>query len=151
MTSVATIAEGDGEFAAVPVLLRRLNEHFAPGTYVQLPTPIRVYRDRFLNRDEEFRRHLLLAAGKCGADGWILILLDADDDCPAELGRKLRRAPRSWCRIGACRSYWRTESTKLGSLRRLHRSMGTAVSSSMLRKRPKRNVRVMPKDGSPSA
>ena len=46
-------------------------------------TPIRVRRDQFLNRDKEFSRHLSLAAGKCGEDGWILILLDADDDCPA--------------------------------------------------------------------
>lgn len=30
-----------------------------------------------------------LAADKCGEDGWIIVLLDADDDCPAELGIKI--------------------------------------------------------------
>jgi hypothetical protein len=87
MTSVATIVEGDGEVAALPVLLRRLGEWRTPGVHAQVLAPIRVHRDRFLNRDEEFHRHLLLAAGKCGEDGWILVLLDADDDCPAKLAR----------------------------------------------------------------
>ena len=44
---------------------------------------------RFLNRDEEFKRYLLLAAAKCGNNGWILVLLNADDDCPATLGPKI--------------------------------------------------------------
>lgn len=84
---VAPIVEGEGEVAALPVLLRRLNEWRTPGLYVQVSPPIRVKRDRFLNRDDEFRRHVLLAAAKSGPSGWVLILLDADDDCPAALGR----------------------------------------------------------------
>lgn len=89
MTSVAAIVEGDGEVSALPILLRRLGEWRTPDVYTQVLAPIRVHRDRFLNRDEEFRRHLLLAAAKCGEDGWILVLLDADDDCPADLGRRV--------------------------------------------------------------
>jgi len=35
----------------------------------------------------------MLAAHKCGEEGWILILLDADDDCPRSLGAEtLKRA-----------------------------------------------------------
>src|SRR5690606_16695640 len=49
----------------------------------------RVRRDRFLNKEDEFRWHLLLAALKSGEDGWILVLLDADDDCPAEMDPRL--------------------------------------------------------------
>lgn len=95
MTAVVVIVEGDGEVAALPILLRRLGEWLSPERPVMVPTPIRVRRDRFLNRDEEFQRMLLLAAAKCGAAGWILVLLDADDDCPAELGpRILERAQR---------------------------------------------------------
>lgn len=89
MSSVASIVEGDGEVAAIPILLRRLHERFGPSTFVKVLAPIRVYKDRFLNRDEEFQRHLLLAAAKCGPDGWILIVLDADDACPATLGSKI--------------------------------------------------------------
>lgn len=87
MTIVSAIVEGDGEVAALPVLLRRIGGWLSPEASIQLPQPIRVRRDRFLHRDEEFRRHLLLAAAKCGDDGWILVLFDADDDCPADLGR----------------------------------------------------------------
>ncbi|MGQ0700911.1 MAG: DUF4276 family protein [Panacagrimonas sp.] len=86
MRSVASIVEGDGEVQALPVLLRRLNEWKPGDTYVQPLMPIKVRRDRFLIREDEFRKYVLLAAAKCGAEGWLLILLDADDDCPATLG-----------------------------------------------------------------
>ena len=93
---VVSIVEGDGEVAALPVLLRRLGEWQTPDVYVDVAMPIRVHRDRFLNKEDEFKRFLLLAAGKCGEGGWILILLDADDACPAELGRDIL------CRAKAC-------------------------------------------------
>ena len=95
MTLVVCIVEGDGEVAALPVLLRRICDWRTPETYPDIPTPIRVRRDRFLNNDGEFHRHVELASSKCQEDGWILILLDADDDCPAELARSvLTRAQR---------------------------------------------------------
>lgn len=89
MTAVASIVEGDGEVAALPVLLRRLGEWRTPDVVAHVLPPIRVYKDRFLNRAEEFSRHLKLAAAKCGDSGWILILLDADDDCPAVKGAEI--------------------------------------------------------------
>ena len=92
MIAVAAIVEGAGEVAALPILLRRINAWRTPDAHLQALPPIRVHRDRFLNRDDEFHRHLLLAAAKCGEKGWILVLLDADDDCPAELGERDSRA-----------------------------------------------------------
>lgn len=86
---VAAIVEGDGEAAAVPVLLRRVAEWRTPQVFPEVLPPIRVRRDRFLNRDEEFERYLRLAAAKCKDGGWILVLLDADDDCPAQLARQV--------------------------------------------------------------
>lgn len=86
MTRVASIVEGDGEVAALPVLLRRLSQWRGPPEGLDVLPPIRVNKDRFLNRSDEFSRHLQLAALKCGADGWVLILFDADDDCPADKG-----------------------------------------------------------------
>lgn len=93
---VASIVEGQGEVAALPVLLRRLQAWKTPSANAEVITPIRVQRDRFLNREEEFRRHLYLAATKSGADGWILILLDADDDCPADFASKLLNRARAY-------------------------------------------------------
>jgi len=89
MISIASIVEGDGEVPALPILLRRLAYESNPTVLVNPLQPIRVKRDRFLNNEKEFRRQLLLAATKCGQDGWILIVLDADDDCPAKLGREI--------------------------------------------------------------
>ncbi len=91
MISLSAIVEGDGEVAALPVLLRRIAEWRTPEVYVDVLAPIRVYKDRFLNREEEFSRHLQLAAAKSGEMGWILILLDADDDCPVLRGGDIAR------------------------------------------------------------
>lgn len=86
---IASIVEGDGEVTALPLLLRRVAVWLTPEVYVEVLPPARVRRDRFLNRPEEFDRHLRLASAKCQSDGWILILLDADDDCPATTGADL--------------------------------------------------------------
>lgn len=92
-SSVIAIVEGHGEVAALPALLRRLIEWRKPSKAASALGPIKVQKDRFLNRDTEFNRFLQLAASKCGADGWILILLDADDACPKEMGVQiLKRA-----------------------------------------------------------
>lgn len=81
---VVAIVEGDGEVAALPVLLRRIAQWRSPELHAEIAQPIRVKRDRFLNLPEEFERHLQLAAAKSGQGDWILVLLDADDDCPAQ-------------------------------------------------------------------
>lgn len=94
MSRVAPIVEGDGEVSALPVLLRRLAQWRTPDAGSQVLAPIRVAKDRFLNRPLEFARHLQLAAAKCGDDGWVLILLDADDDCPATKGAEVAARAR---------------------------------------------------------
>jgi hypothetical protein len=94
LINVVCIVEGDGEVAALPVLLRRIGEWQTPDAPPRIPVPIRVYKDRFLNREAEFRRHLLLAAAKCETNGWVLVLLDADDDCPATRGAEILRRAR---------------------------------------------------------
>jgi hypothetical protein len=86
MQRVVPIVEGDGEVAALPILLRRIGAWLTPENFLDVPTPIRVRRDRFLKKDADFRKFLGLASAKAGDSGWILILLDADDDCPADLG-----------------------------------------------------------------
>ncbi|WP_085317092.1 DUF4276 family protein [Derxia lacustris] len=91
MSRIAAIVEGQGEEAALPVLLRNLAKRLLPDGYVEVPRPARVHRDRFIRSDDDFRKQLLLAAAKAGADGWILVLLDADDDCPVTLGAELKQ------------------------------------------------------------
>lgn len=93
--NVVPIVEGDGEVKALPALLRRFEAWRPSGRFVNVLRPIRVRRDRFLNNDDEFRRQLLLAALKCEQTGWILILLDADDDCPKMLAQSILRRARA--------------------------------------------------------
>lgn len=93
---VATIVEGDGEVLALPILLRRLVGWRSPEHQPDILMPIRVRRDRFINKSEECERHFKLAAAKCGLGGWVLVVLDADDDCPAQLATELIARAQSW-------------------------------------------------------
>lgn len=82
MNRIVPIVEGEGEVDALPLLLRRLMAWRSPTLYLEIAPPIRVKKDRFLRQPQEFERFLQLGASKCGTGGWLLILLDADDDCP---------------------------------------------------------------------
>ena len=93
MVRIATIVEGHGEVEAAPILLRRIAAEVFPGK-VSIPTPIRAPRHKIVKQDE-LEKFVELAAGKAGVDGCILILLDADDDCPALLAPELLRRARA--------------------------------------------------------
>ena len=90
MISISAIVEGDGEIEAFPVLLRRLLRWRKPDVQINVLRPIRVRRDSFLKKDKEFSRYLRMASDKCGESGLVLVLLDADDDCPKKLGAEIR-------------------------------------------------------------
>lgn len=82
---VASIVEGHGEVAALPVLLRRLEPAFA------YPRPVRLARTQMLDTDTLCRYTRLAAANvhDGGGAGAVLIVLDADDDCAATIGPQL--------------------------------------------------------------
>ena len=91
---VVAVVEGRGEVEAVPVLLRRIVAVASPGLHLRVET---IRRDRqAVVRSPDFENAIELAAQRIAPDGLILVLLDADRDCPAELAPKLlRRARRS--------------------------------------------------------
>jgi hypothetical protein len=92
MAFIAPIVEGHGEIDALPALLHRIRESLPSAAMLQINPPIRVKSGSFLNKRDEFVRHVELAATKASArQGSVLILLDCDDDCPAELGPRLLR------------------------------------------------------------
>lgn len=92
---LSVIVEGHGDAEAVPVLLRRLAPHIDPSLSVDLQPPIRVGKTKLL-RSGEIERVVELAARKLRGRGAILILMDADDDCPGEQGPEiLARARRA--------------------------------------------------------
>lgn len=62
----------------------------APGCAVQFHRPIRVKRQQVLKAGE-LERAVELAARQAGTGGCILILLDAESDCPGQLAPDLLR------------------------------------------------------------
>ncbi|MFN7020531.1 MAG: hypothetical protein ACK4WH_04280 [Phycisphaerales bacterium] len=84
---VATIVEGHGEVDAVPVLVRRLHP------LLVVPRPLRVKRHRIIH-PTEIERYAWIAESnirQVEGRGGLLVVLDADDDCAADVGPTLQR------------------------------------------------------------
>ena len=94
VAKIAAIVEGDGEVEAVPELIRRIHGEVSPGAPLEVGRPVRVRRNRVLKAGE-LERYLDLAANLAGADGGILVLLDANGDCPAKLGPAILQRVRT--------------------------------------------------------
>ena len=91
---IATIVEGDGEVKAVPALIRRIGAEVAPLAVLEVVRPIRVPRGLFL-KEGGLERYVNLAASRAGAGGRVLVLLDANGDCPAELAAVVLQRARA--------------------------------------------------------
>ncbi|MEK7384330.1 MAG: DUF4276 family protein [Elusimicrobiota bacterium] len=90
MSRLAAIVGGDGEYEAVPILVRRIALALDPGLIPVVHPVLRVPESRLIKQGE-LERTVELAANKMGGQGGILILLDCDDGCPAEDGPALLR------------------------------------------------------------
>ena len=136
MITVVPIVEGDGEVGALPALLHRIGARLSPGTVFKVNTPIRVKRDQFLrNRDDRFDKVLQFAASKGRESGWILILLDADDDCPKALGEKILQQARQvvpYCAISVVLANCEIEAWFIAAAASLHGECGLAVGGKPL-------------------
>lgn len=96
MKVVAAIVEGHGDVESLPTLLRL----FAPS--LRIPTPVRVPKSKMLNADtgpansDEIGKYSRIALANIRRDekALLLLLLDADSDCPATVGPSLLEAMR---------------------------------------------------------
>lgn len=91
--NLGCIVEGHGDVSAVPFLLRRIQCEVAPDLDLRILRPWRIGRHKLVKAGEletaveRLTRQL--------ARPWaILVLVDADDDCPAELGPQLMTRAR---------------------------------------------------------
>lgn len=91
---IICIVEGHGDVKAVPILIRRVIQNIAPALYVDIPTPIRVPKTRLV-RPGELERAVELAARRAVPGGGVFILLDSDDECPAQAGPDLLARARA--------------------------------------------------------
>lgn len=76
---IQPIVEGHAEVQAVPVLLRKLAVSMGVA-FVKIGSPLRCARSQ-LAREDGMKRAVQMARRQTDCQG-ILVLLDADDDCP---------------------------------------------------------------------
>ena len=85
--AIIPIVEGFAEVESVPILMRRvLDGTGAPSISVARPFRVRRYQ---IVREGQLERALQQAVGSRPAAAGIMLLMDADDDCPARLGPAL--------------------------------------------------------------
>jgi len=98
--TIASVVEGDGERQALPRLLHRIAAELGVDLRTPKP-PFRIPRSKLVTSGGIERAIDAQASEVTGAGG-ILVLFDADDDCPAQLGPQLltrARAARSDKRV----------------------------------------------------
>jgi len=88
--NLGCIVEGYGDVKAVPVLLRRLGQEWDSALYLEIRRPFRVGRYKLVKAGElEGRIESLARELPCPRA--ILVLVDAEDDCPKDLAPELLR------------------------------------------------------------
>jgi len=88
MPALVPIAEGQAEVESIPVLLRRVLAALAVHS-VQVARPFQVKRTKIVKEGELERAIKLALMDRAGAEA-LLVVLDADDDCPVHLADRLR-------------------------------------------------------------
>jgi len=86
MPSLACIVESQGDVASIPIIVRRIAHE--QGVYDVTLQVYRVHRQTVV-RTGELERAVDRAARSLERPGGILVVLDADDDLPCELGPAL--------------------------------------------------------------
>lgn len=84
---IGCIVEGHSEVAAVPILIRRIAADLHHELQI-ITHPVRLPRTK-VEQVDSLEKAIKLAARKIGRPGALLIILDSDDACPAQLGPEL--------------------------------------------------------------
>jgi Domain of unknown function (DUF4276) len=85
---IACVVEGHGDIEAVPIVVRRIAEQILPPVIVQVTAPLRTPKSKLV-KPGELERAVELAARRVAGGGGVLVVLDSDDDCPAQIGPAL--------------------------------------------------------------
>jgi hypothetical protein len=91
--TIASIVEGDGEVRALPKLLHRIAGDLGVAGLLT-PNPMRIPRGKLTYADG-IEREVSAIAARVRDSGGVLVVLDADRDCPAKLGPELLARARS--------------------------------------------------------
>lgn len=95
---IVPIVEGHGENNAIRILLQRIWQELLGGEYVDIAKPIRGSKGRLVQRSELGRAVdlavLKLREAEPDDRGMVLVLVDADEDRPCQLGPALLEKAR---------------------------------------------------------
>lgn len=130
MPVLVPIVEGHAEVEAVPVLMRRLLGEF-DHYEVRIARPVRVKRYQVV-RPGELERAFELARRRSEGCDAILVLLDADDDCPKETAPALLERARNasiGLPVAVILAKSEFEAWFLGSLESLRRVRGISATA----------------------
>jgi hypothetical protein len=95
LLTISCIVEGHGDVDSLPLLIDRVIYDVDPSFSYRIMRPcLRLHRSKF-NDNLEYRKMVELAVRKAGMGGATIILLDADDDCPAVKGAELKQRAES--------------------------------------------------------
>jgi len=86
--NLGCIVEGHGEVEAVPELLRRIWRELEPGFYLKVQRPWRIGRYKLV-KVGELETAIERMTRQLPSPRAILILIDAETDCPGKLGPEL--------------------------------------------------------------
>ena len=86
--AIVPVVEGQSEVASIPVLVRRILQEHLGVHDIEVARPFRVKRSRVV-KEGELERAVQQALRDRDNAKCVLLLLDADDDCPGELGPSL--------------------------------------------------------------
>jgi len=111
---IVPAVEGHGEVRAVPELFRRIIAELNLGVPIDIRYPVRQSRDKLL-KDGELERAVRIAAKEVAEEGAILILIDSEGDCPAQLGPALLARARTDQRISVVLAHQEFEAWFLAS------------------------------------
>lgn len=128
--SIVPIVEGTSEVMAVPVLMRRLKDQWGRSD-LQIERPVRVMRNKVVRAGELERRvEMAMSRSNCRA---IVIILDADDDCPKDLAAALLKRAQQVAGnilVSVILPKSELESWFVGSIESLHGVCGISTQAS---------------------
>lgn len=105
---IAPIVEGDGEEQAIRLLIQQIG-YVRLGRYIKVSKAYRLSRGKMLRGRELCQAVRLQSEAVPTSPGGVLVVLDADDDCPVELygavGRLVKSSGLSCEVVAANREY----------------------------------------------
>ncbi len=129
--NLGCIVEGHGDVAAVPELVRRFQQVLDPGVGLEIRPPTRAGRYQLV-KEGEVERQVERLARQLSPPRAILILIDAEIDCPAELAPHiLARAQRAQSNVpfGVVLAKFEYEAWFLAAIESLRGKRGLATDT----------------------